>query len=213
LNNIISLVNALAWPTALVILVSLFRREIGQASGRLGRVKYRDLELTFREELRQAEVLARSLPAAPPADSMVVPAVGQPLLEAAKNEGPSLTGSMIVSAMPNEPDAKGRGMMPSDTMSPRESILAAWWELGQALIRVAAKVGDRRSPTPERADDAFRFLAKSGRLNPDEIRLYEGLAKLRDQLDRLDGASIGPDESRKFIGAASRLLSRVVSRL
>ncbi|WP_435017172.1 hypothetical protein TA3x_004766 [Tundrisphaera sp. TA3] len=103
--------------------------------------------------------------------------------------------------------------MPSDTMSPRESILEAWWQLGQAMIRVAAKVGDRRSPTPSRADDAFRFLVSRGRLEPDEIRLFEGLSKLRDQLDRLDAASIGPDESRKFIGAASCLLSRVVSRL
>ena len=126
----------------------IFRREIGQASGRLGRVKYRDLELTFREDLRQAEALARTIPIA---NSGGASTPGRVLLEGDSTPGPTLGGAMIVAAMSTDTKTKGKPAPVPASPSPRESIFLAWDELGQALIQAAARLGGRRSPVPSDA--------------------------------------------------------------
>ena len=210
MNGVLAYVNALAWPVALVVLALIFRREIGQASSRLGRVKYRDLELTFREDLRQAEALARTIPAV--AAAALAPAPGQVILEGDTTPGPNLGGAMIVAAMPTDPSAKGKGKDATVAPSPREMISQAWEELVQTLIRAAARVGGRRTPAPSRADDAVLYLTGRGWLSVDESRLFAGLSKLRDQVDQLDGAVIGVEEARRFVEAAKRLTARVASK-
>ena len=222
LNGILPLVGTMVWPVALVVLAALFRREISQASGRLGRVKYRDLELTFREDLRQVEALARAIPVPTPTEVTVagpaaLPTPGQPLMESDRHpNGPMLGGTMIVAAPPSGaavPPAVSRRRNPPVEASPREVIVDAWAALGRTLIRAAVRRGDRRVPrSPIRADDAVRFLVMKGAITDDEARLFDALRKLWAQVDRLAGASLGDDEARRFAEATARLAARLADR-
>ena len=74
-----------SWPLATLLIALIFRQDVGKALGRVGQFKYRDLELTFRDDLRQAEQLARAIP--PPASK------GSVVLEVAPDEAKELSRS------------------------------------------------------------------------------------------------------------------------
>lgn len=212
-TGILPLVASLAWPTALVVLAVLFRREIGQASGRVRRVRYRDLEVTFLEDLLQVEALARSIPGpvsdAEPAPTL--PGPGRPLLEVDIGGLPALGRGLIAPVQP--PALATRRKNNAAQATPREVIVEAWAELGQNLIRSAALRGDRRTPgSPMRADNAAAFLRRLGVMTDAEGRLYDALRKVWDQVDQLAGASLSADEARRFAEAAGRLAARFPGR-
>lgn len=210
LEGVIPLINALAWPIATVVLAVLFQREIKQAAGRLGQLKFRELEVNFREDLRQAEALALSIPAAPKA-SAATP--GRVLLEADEASGPTLSGTMIVAGgMAPDRESRREGGGRRVVRLPREEILAAWSELGETLVRVANSAGDRKLPALARAEDAARLLMERGSMIGDEARLFEILRQLRERADRHDGLGIGPEEARRFVDLAARLRARMAVR-
>jgi hypothetical protein len=208
-SEVVPLINALAWPIAIVVLSVLFRREIGQAAGRLGQLKFRELEVTFREDLRQAEALAQSIPGSP----KLAPVPGRVLLEADEDSGPTLGGTMIVGggASPEE-ISRDEGKDRPAPRSPREAIAGAWADLGAALVRAASSLADRKSPAPTRPADAARFLSGRGWLVGDEARLFVVLEQLRERADHYDGVAIGPDEARRFVELSSRLTARIIAK-
>ncbi len=77
----------MVWPLSILIIALVFRRDLSQAFGRIGQIKYRDLELTFRDDLHRAEQLAGAIP--PPAAKATI------LLEGAHDEPVPLIGRMI----------------------------------------------------------------------------------------------------------------------
>ena len=67
MDRYITLFGPLIWPLATLAIALIFRKDVGQALGRVGQFKYRDLELTFRDDLRHRGVLHRPPHAAPAA--------------------------------------------------------------------------------------------------------------------------------------------------
>jgi hypothetical protein len=73
LQFLASLVKSLAWPTALVILVLLFRVPVRRALLSLTRLKYKDLELDFGRELKELEKEAKAIDITPQPPKSIAP--------------------------------------------------------------------------------------------------------------------------------------------
>jgi hypothetical protein len=191
------MINALAWPIATVGLALLFRREVNSMIARIGQLKYRDVEVTFRDDLHKAEALARSIPAQPRA-----------ILEAESgSSAPMLGGEIIGGLKPVSPIRDELDRLASK--SPREAVLEAWSMVGQALIKASSKLGDRRAPAPIRAEDASRYLIDRGWLAGPEAQLVERLRVLRDKVAHAEEIAPSVDEARRFVELALPLVSRI----
>lgn len=183
MDHTLSLLMALAWPVVTLAIALIFRQDVTRALSRVGRLKYHDLEVTFQQDLHEAEELARSLPPPPPAsrskDSIVLelsPAREQPFV---RPSSPYETPS-------RESEALGK----LAEQSPRTAIEKAWNRLSQALER-----GDRR------------------RMPESETRLVELLQDLRAHASRIDLRSPSGVEARRFVDLACALASRIESRV
>jgi hypothetical protein len=163
LNQFLTLLAPLAWPLASLVIALAFRRDVGQALGRVGRVKYRDLELTFGDGLQRAEQLAQSLP--PMAEKPSI------ILEAAVDTAEPLVGQMISPLLAADGPAE-RTTNPIG-LRPRDMIEAAWGDVARAskapgrkpttganlgelvdllsTLRARAKSPDQPGPSPEHA--------------------------------------------------------------
>ena len=171
MERFLTLLGPMVWPLATLLIAMIFRRDVGQALGRVGRVKYRDLELTFRDDLRQAEELAKAIPPPPK---------GALALEVAPDEAGPLVGRMIAPLDRRNPPGEL-------DEHPREAVGAAWGLVARALAhspkfnRVSAAMDrdldaiigrlralrDRAArpdqPAPSH-DDARRFIALARRV-------------------------------------------------
>ena len=205
--------SALAWPAATVVMAILFRNEIRASLGRLGQVKYRDLEVTFRDDLRHAEALAQAIPAI--AGPTITPLLGRVNLEANPVGGEDDLGGVILA----DPQSSGGLADPAATQardaldrlaarSPRDAVLEAWSEIGQALVKSATRLGDRRAPAPTRAEDAARFLADRGWLPAPMARLVEKLRALRDRA-LADHRAPTTDEALRYLDLALPVAAKI----
>ena len=223
LSGFVSLVNALAWPSAILAIAVLFRRELRLAMGRLGEVKYGGMEVTFREDLRQAETLARAVPRANAADSSSSPSKIQ--LEIASDQASDLAGTLvgqetspattILSTSHSKPDPRSARTLDSFFRlceeSPREGVLETWGELSRVLIHASTVLGDRRTPAPLRVETALRFLVERGWLNSAEAELVERLRSLNNQVERREGSLPSRDDARRFVELAGSMIHRIIS--
>jgi hypothetical protein len=176
-----TLFNPMVWPLATLVIALIFRRDVSQALGRVGQVKYRDLELTFREDLHKAEQLAGSIPT--PA------AKGPVLLEVARDEAEPLIGRLI--SPPSTPDGPLRRRESLEGMAvsrPREAIEAAW-----GLVSRASKPKLRRMAAA----------------SPDLASLVSRLKALRDRAARPDQPPPSPEDARRFVDLARRVATKV----
>lgn len=222
-DGFIALINALAWPTASLAIAVLFRRELRMALGRLGQFKYGGVELTFRDDLRQAETLARSIPR----PEINPPSTTRPkvTLEAAAANAAELAGTMVahdestattvVVAAGGKADPRPRRNLESYwqvcQVSPRLGVLEVWDELKLVLVQVSTAVGDRRAPAPTRAEAAARFLVERGWLTSGEGQLIERLRLMANQVEPHDGLPVMIDDARRFVELAVPLIDRVLS--
>lgn len=108
-TTIVQLVHSMIWPMTIVILASLFRTELREISTRLARLKFRDFEADFREELIKAEGLpGPKESAAPSAPKKTV--YEMDIQNRNRNAAPS----------------------PEGILSPREMIRRAWSNLDRS---------------------------------------------------------------------------------
>jgi hypothetical protein len=202
LDRFLTLFGPLAWPLATLLIALIFRSDVTRALGRVGRFKYRDLEVSFREDLHQAEELARSIPAPPPSSPVV--------LEIETGEAKPLVGQLIGEISPPPSPLEGREtLLNLAARSPREAVETAWGLVGRALVRVAAAHGDFRASGHSNPDLAVRYLVDRGRLADVEVMLVRLLRTLRDRSARLDQPSPSRDEARRFVDLAWKMASRL----
>ena len=111
LSAIVELVKALAWPVSVFAIIFLLREAIQGliASIREGRVKYKDLEFTFKRDLQQARQSIEMLP------QQSVPALRAPA----------------------EPEINE--LMALAQMAPRAAVIEAWTRLEAAAAEFAQR--------------------------------------------------------------------------
>jgi hypothetical protein len=207
-----TLFGALAWPLATLAIALIFRRDLTLALGRVGQLKYRGLEVTFHEELRQAEEVARSIPstASVPVPATLAAPRAAIVLEAETGEGPPLVGHLIGGPSPS---TEGReALVRLAAISPRDAVEGAWCVVGRALVRMATALGDRKALGLSNPDVAARFLVDRGRLAAPEAMLLGLLRTLRDRAAGLDQIPPSPDEARRFVDLALTFASKIEER-
>jgi hypothetical protein len=184
LDRFLTQFSPLVWPLVTLAIAMVFRRDLGQALGRIGKVKYRDLELTFRDDLRQAEQLDRSIP--PPAAKAAV------VLEVAPDEARPLGGRLIVSPSTSDGSPERHDSPENPDLSrPRETIEAAWGVVALALARTS------------------KLNRGSAVTNPEVGKLVGLLRSLRDRAARLDQPPPSPEDARRFVDLARRAAARI----
>ncbi len=221
--GLIDLISALAWPSAVLVIAFLFRHEVRGVLTRLGQFKYGGVEMTFRDDLRDAETLARAVPATPSSSDNAQPLRVQ--LEVGANDAAELVGTLVghetstattvlvaspVRAEPR-PGRSVEAFLRLCGESPREGILEAWADLRNVLIQAAATLGDRRAPAPVRVEGAVRFLVDRGWINTVEGQLVERLRGLASQVEHRAGAPVSLEDARRFVELAVPILIRVAA--
>ena len=220
-TGLIALIDALAWPLAMLAVSLLFRHEVRGILARLGQFKYAGLEMTFRDELRDAETLARAIPR-PEVHLDTAPAA-RVLLEVGTDaanelvgtlvspEGPTSTSVVVASPTRDESRSAGR-TAPVHRIwgnSPRRGVIETWGELQRGLLQAASHLGDRRAPAPVRVEGAVRFLVERGWISGVEGQLVERLRTLAEQVEAHDGPPVSRDEARRFVDLAVPLIGRI----
>jgi hypothetical protein len=172
------MLSALAWPLAAVAIALLFRHDLSRALARLGQVRYHGVELTFRDELRQAEAMASNLVASvlPP------PVIPQAADDATKN----LVGTLLepVALQPaSRSEAERETLVTLARRSPRSAVLEGWSTLALAVARASSR----------------------GRLGALEADLVGRLRGMRDRVDKAEAPAPTAEEARRFVELAHRV--------
>jgi hypothetical protein len=198
LDRFVSLLGALAWPVATLVIALIFRSDVTRALGRVGWFKYRDLELSFRDNLHNAEEVARSIPAAPASKPTI--------LELDAGVPPMLTGGFLG-------DLSQRAIPSTDVAArtPRDVVESAWGEVCNTLVQAATGLGDQRVSGLEDPDVASRFLIERGALPKPEAMLVGLLRNLRERA-RLDPRPLSADDARRYVDLARKVAARIEVR-
>ena len=86
LQFLASIIDSLAWPATVAAIVVLLRKPLGQILLTLTRLKYKDLEIDFRQQLKELEEAAEAIEVKPalPSPDVGGPKESKELLDEAK---------------------------------------------------------------------------------------------------------------------------------
>jgi len=173
MSQIIELMKVIPWwPLTILVLAVVFRYELRGIAKRLQHLKYGDIDLTFQEDLRQAEKEVSKLPQPEAAEIISKP-------------GASKFEEAIRIA----------------ELSPRASIEIAWREVELAIREAAIKhglVADKDVPL----STTISALISNQLIPEDFQVVLERLQRMRDQALHAPAFALGVDETKRFIQLA-----------
>jgi hypothetical protein len=186
LTFIATVVGNLAWPTAVIVLAIVFRRDLGRLIPALQRIRYGEVEVEFAREVAQAK---QELEPLPPVDGEIV---GYP--------------PQLPEATTTSPTQYYRSLA---DVSPRAAILEAW--LGFELAANAAIESLRLAPSgrPLQMTRLFDLLRQAELLTDSELDALTRLRALRNQV--VHGPE--PDLSTETIAEYALTLKRVTDAM
>lgn len=164
---IAELVSSLAWPTASVLLVSMFRAELAKIVQRLAKLKYKDLELDFEKVKQQSEELQAEF-----------------ALEPQRLVSPVFTSleDQILDAVERTPSA---------------AILLAWTGLESAIASAVSRLAiSPDSPSHRSPIHNIEMLKKAGRLSRKHESLLQELRMLRNKVTHERDAMLSVSEAQ-----------------
>lgn len=188
-------VASLAWPTALLVVVFLLRRELGNLVVTLRRLKWKELEAEFGQELKELEVAANRLPPAEPGQtvsdhtSASDRTAGMTTVEALASVSPS--AALLTSWITVE-EAIGRAVrrlsISADApwhLSPLRKIelLQEWTDLDQSTLAVLHRLRELRNRAAHSNADSAALSSR------DAIEYHNAAMRAVAALDRLQYVS------------------------
>lgn len=180
-----SVIENLAWPVTVAIIIFLVRERVGQLIDKLGKLKYKDLELDFSkikqqtqavESIENEQKIERSIAIANPESKRVFSALEEQIFEAVDS-------------------------------SPAASVLLAWsyveTSLSSAISRVNSEI-EKASASPLQN---IQFLERTGKLSPQQLELLHEMRTLRNKLaHEVSGElNIYPEQALDYANAAVEL--------
>jgi len=183
LTFIAALVSAIAWPVAIIGVVALFRKQIGDVIAFVSLIKFKGLEVQIE---RDASALARSAQEALPA----------PKAQAGerKEAGPAWVPHQLAALADR---------------SPREAIIEAWNAVSNVAVAALTKRGVRPvrvagqvAPTAIEAE-----LRRQGILNDGQLDVLKQLRNLRNAAVHAPAFVITPTAALEYGIAAYRLIA------
>jgi hypothetical protein len=180
-----SIINALAWPATLIVLLILIRKQLPQIAKSLRRLKYKDIEVEFGET---AKAIANEVKA-------IVPA--------------AQTENKIAGQEKEEVKARLEAIA---ELAPRAAILESWLQVEAAAADVIRQNNLDVStpyPGPLRLRDS---LHKGGILNKRQIAIFEQLRTLRNEAVHVPDAEFTKAAVSNYIESAIAIASYLEGR-
>jgi len=178
LSTILSFLSSLAWPTVTVIIALVFKSEISGLVLRLSNLKYKDLELTFGEDLKKAEALAKKLNLSP-SDQI--------------DEMPELKPKL----------SPHQALLQLADTYPEAAVLEAWRLVEIALISAAKSL---QIDMPEW--NSVRIISELKRLRKIDdatASFFEGLRRLRNKAAHVPSERLTPEQATGYVELALSL--------
>lgn len=173
MENFVKLIEALAWPVAVLIFAFSFRTELRKVLNRISKLKYKELEATFDKELSQVENRTK----------LYVHAEDKILVETPAEK------SVYVQ------------LLRIAEVSPRAAITEAWRKLESAVDQLAASMGmDAKSPMS--GVKAIRSLIQKEQVDSSLLEDYNRLRKLRNQAAHAEEFDISQTEAERYAALA-----------
>lgn len=158
LEFISNIFSSITWPLIILIIVIIFKRELGSVMKRVSSVKYKDLDIAFKNIKKQAQVILPNtqkrthVSLATPPKNNVIDSLKDQVLNAAE-------------------------------LSPLASILLAWSGLEVAIADAVARLTiSPDSPSYRSTMHNIDMLSKYTDISPDLISLINKLRKLRNEV-------------------------------
>ncbi len=175
LTFITKIVEALAWPGTVIVVLFLIRRELPEIARNLRKLKIKGVELEFGEAAKA--VASEAKDAVPPGDADVR-LMGRPKVELAER------------------------LNSIAELAPRAAIVEAWLQVEAAAVAVIQKKSSpnlKSLPGPMRLRDN---LTKIDILNPKQLTVFENLRILRNEAVHLAEAQFTKASVANYIEAA-----------
>ncbi len=181
------LVKALAWPMSVILIVFFLRHTLRDLLPSLRRLKYKEFEAEFSQDLAKAELQAQQAKLPPPEQVVDTP-VGV-----------------------SEPAHKKYKRLVD--IAPRVAIVEAWRDVEVAL-NAAATGWDYDNPQDEHFPNlsaVITRLTNEGKLDPGEGSFLEYMRSLRNRAAHAHDIDIRSDQAYDYAILASRITARIRS--
>ena len=180
---IVDLIEALAWPVIALIALIMLRKPLAELIPLARRVRYRDLELQFEQEVEELQADA-----------------AEELPEVA-TEGQTMDA-------PVESRLKQMARV-----SPSSAILEAWNELERAAVRLIMHHEielDRDDPAPLKQLE--RLLEREELIDTRKVKIFGDLRRLRNKVAHAPRYEVSPRQASAYIDVALKLKRYLDSR-
>ena len=184
LTFIASLVDAIAWPVAIIAVVLLLRQPIARLLPELRELRYKDFRVEFGRKLEEVEAQA----------------------EVAKLPEPSV--QLVLSSVQTDPKTFQEYVARIAETSPRAAIAEAWRFVEDSLNEIA-KQNDL--PQPYSAPALEHFLLRHGRIPKPTANLLRELRGLRNRAVHAGEFDLTSEQAREYGELAVRLTSAIYS--
>ena len=175
MEHFVNLVEAIAWPIAIVWLGYAFRAEVRQLLGRMSTFKYKDMEAKFEQELLKAESVAKKIG--------------------------GKEGKTWEQATARAVTTQYEQFQRIAEVSPRAAILEAWLDIEVAIMAAAEKAG-LEVKAPVNTHQLAQHLFSMSIVNEDGASVYQSLRKLRNQAAHMAEFTLSYEEAMKYLDLA-----------
>ena len=180
----VQLIDALVWPTTVLVISFFFRTELRATLDRLSHLKVRGVEASFREYLRSTEKQLMQLPSSQP------PANQADAVPRDQTGTISIASDLIINAT---------------AISPRATILESWIETEHAISALAERLpiteAGRRTP-----QKLMRDFVRRDFVTHEALAAYDGLRTLRNEAAHAADFSLSPEDAEQYKELASELV-------
>lgn len=186
LGFVASVVASLAWPVTVLITVVLLREPLSRLLTRTSKVKYKELEVDFEQELQQLEAKAQAIAL-------------KPKIEVATPEK-AVTETTLL----------GQADQLSSEL-PQVSVALAWSAVEDSLLRAVMRLGVSPDYPPHNsaAKNAV-LLQDQGLIDAQTVELLKSMRSLRNAAVHSAGTqAISSQQAMEFLGLAGGLVEKI----
>ena len=178
-------IDALAWPATVAIVIFLVRKQLPEIASSLKSIKYKDFEMSFAKQVKEAVAEVRE--ALPAWDAATKP--GFVL------DGPSSQHTTAVSYY-----------------SPSAAILEAWLKIESAAADLAVKLKPNsvpRYPSPLKLKEV---LVEAGIFNRRQAAAFDSLRTIRNQVVHVPNPRFSDDTVAEYLESAEAMAKYVADQ-
>lgn len=178
-------IDSLAWPTTLIFLLFLIREQLPAIARSLSSIKYKDFELTFEKEVKDAAADVKN--ALPAWDAATKPGFVM--------HGPSSQHTAALSHY-----------------SQSAAMLEAWLRVESAAADLAMKLNPNSAPKYPSPLKLKEILVHAGIFDRRQAEAFDALRKIRNQLVHVVNAQFNEDTVAEYLESANAMATYITDR-